>query len=269
MVLNTTATCLLIVGLISRSVNSQTVITAYSKSKLELNEPNFDTPEYILPCSRVDPKLDSCIQNSFNHLRPYLVKGIADLELPPIEPLSIPELGMNNGQGAVRVSALFSNITALGPGNYSVTKVRVNITTLRLDLHLKIPKIELQGHYEVAGNVLLFPIQSQGDFWAFFGEVAAIARVQGVEEIRDGVRYMKIARLLVDFSLGRARFRVVDQLNGNNVIGQAMNQFLNQNAKEIIEEMRPAASSSIAKHFQSFLNTAFTKVPMKVWLHDN
>ena len=80
---------------------------------------------------------------------------------------------------------------------------------------------------------------------------------------------MRIARLIIDFSLGRARFRVVDQLNGNNVIGQAMNQFLNQNAKEIIEEMRPAASSSIAKHFQSFLNTAFTKVPMKVWLHDN
>ena len=77
---------------------------------------------------------------------------------------------MNNGQGAVRVSALFSNITAFGPGNYSVTKVRVNITTLRLDLHLTIPKIELQGHYEVAGNVLLFPIQSQGDFWAFFGK---------------------------------------------------------------------------------------------------
>lgn len=198
---------------------------------------------------------------------------------------------MENGQGAVRVSAVFSNITAIGPGNYTVGKVRTDLRSLRLDLHLTIPKIELQGRYEVAGNVLLFPIQSQGDFWALFGkfswdqinsfnriffnfsycttgDVEAIARVQGVEEIRDGVRYMRIARLLVDFSLGRARFRIIDQLNGNNVIGQAMNQFLNQNAKEIIEEMRPAASASIAKHFMSFLNTAFTKVPLKVWLHD-
>lgn len=92
------------------------------------------------------------------------------MELPPIEPLTIPELGMKNDQGAVRVHAVFSNITALGPGNYSVTKVRVNITTLRLDLHLVIPKIELQGHYKVVGNVLLFPIQSEGDFWASFGK---------------------------------------------------------------------------------------------------
>lgn len=100
------------------------------------------------------------------------------------------------------------------------------------------------------------------------GDVQATARVQGIEEVRDGVRYMRIGRLLVDFRLERARFRVADELNGNNVIGQAMNQFLNQNAQEIIKEMRPAASSSIAKHFMSFLNTAFTKVPLKVWLHD-
>lgn len=96
----------------------------------------------------------------------------------------------------------------------------------------------------------------------------ATVRGQGVETVRDGVRYMKISRLLVDFDLGRARFRVMDRLNGNNVIGQAMNQFLNQNAKEIIEEMRPAASASIAKHFKEFLNTAFNKLPLKVWMHD-
>lgn len=50
------------------------------------------------------------------------------------------------------------------------------------------------------------------------------------------------------------------------VSGEAMNQFLNNNAAEIIEEMRPAASQSIAKHFQAFINAAFTKIPLDVWL---
>lgn len=48
--------------------------------------------------------------------------------------------------------------------------------------------------------------------------------------------------------------------------GEAMNQFLNNNAAEIIDEMRPAASVSIGKHFQAFLNSAFTKIPMDLWL---
>lgn len=233
------------------------------------NEPeDFTIPEYIIPCSKKDPKIDSCFLSALNHMQPYLVKGIPELNLPPLEPLVIPELKMENGQGPVRVRALFSNITAIGPGNYTITKVRINVATYRIDLHLALPKIELHGNYDIDGNVLLFPIQSHGNFWALFGDVEAIARIQGVEEVKNGIRYMKISRLLVDFSLGRARFRIMDHLNGNNVIGQAMNQFLNQNAKEIIEEMRPAASVSIAKHFKEFLNTAFNNLPLKIWLPD-
>ncbi|KAG5323115.1 TAKT protein, partial [Acromyrmex heyeri] len=193
------------------------------------------------------------------HIHPYLVKGIPELDLPPIEPLVIPELKMENGQGPVRVRAIFTNITTIGPGNYSINKVRVNISSYRFDMHLSLPKIDIHGSYDINGNVLLFPIQS---------DVKAIVRIQGVEEVKNGISYMKISRLLIDFSLGRARLRINDHLNGNNVIGQAMNQFLNQNIKEIIDEMRPAASSSIAKYFKDFLNAIFIKMPLKVWMHD-
>ncbi|XP_017892818.1 uncharacterized protein LOC108632638 [Ceratina calcarata] len=256
--------CAVLLGLFS----GELVSCEKEQSNPALNEPDFQTPEYILPCDRSDPKIETCFQKTLNHLQPYLLKGIPELDLPPIEPLVIPELGMENGQGAVRVKALFSNITVFGAGNYTITKTRIDVRTYRLDLHLAFPKIELQGRYEVVGNVLLFPIQSHGDFWALFDNVLAIGRIQGAEEIRDGIRYLKVARMLVDFSLARAQFRVIDQLNGDNVIGKAMNQFLNQNANEIIEEMRPAASSSIAKHFKDFLGKAMNKIPLKVWLHD-
>lgn len=234
----------------------------------ELNEPDFPTPEYVLPCNKSDPKLDLCFQNTLNHLKPYLVKGIPDLNMSSIEPLVIPEMKIENGQGPVRIRALFNNITAIGPGNYTITKVRVNLSTHRFDIHITFPKIELQGLYDINGNVLLFPLQSHGEFWALFGDVAAIARVQTLEEKREGVRYLKVTKLLVDFKLGRIRFRVIDQQNGNNVIGQAMNQFLNQNAHEIVEELRPAASAAIAKHLKDFMGGAFENLPMKVWLHD-
>lgn len=52
------------------------------------------------------------------------------------------------------------------------------------------------------------------------------------------------------------------------VSGEAMNQFLNNNADEIIREMKPAASVSIARHFKGFLNSAFLQLPLKVWLPD-
>ncbi|XP_004923014.1 protein takeout [Bombyx mori] len=224
------------------------------------------TPEYILPCTRSDPQLDNCIKNSFNHLRPYLAKGLPDLELPPVEPLFIDRLVMENSAGPVRVTAAFSNITVIGPSNYTVTKIRSDLKKLRIDLGLVLPRIEITGRYEVSGQVLLFPVRSRGDFWAAFIDVAAIAKIFGKEVERDNVRYMTADRLLVDFKLRNSRFKVKDTVNHGSVIGEAMNQFLNNNAAEIIEEMRPAASASIAKHFQSFINGAFTKIPIDVWL---
>ncbi|XP_026726411.1 protein takeout-like [Trichoplusia ni] len=230
------------------------------------NENATPIPEYIIPCSQSDPHLDNCIKNSFNHLRPYLSRGIPELGVPPVEPLFIDRLVMENEAGPVRVTAAFNNITVVGPSNYNITKIRSDLKKLRIDMGIVLPRIEITGKYEVSGQVLLFPVRSHGDFWASFGDVVAIAKIFGKETERENVKYMLADRLLVDFKLRTSRFKVRDTVNHGSVIGEAMNQFLNNNAAEIIEEMRPAAAASIAKHFQAFVNTAFSKIPIDVWL---
>ncbi|CAK1600172.1 unnamed protein product [Parnassius mnemosyne] len=223
-------------------------------------------PDYLPSCYRNDPELDTCIKNSFNSLRPHLARGLTDLDVPPVEPLLIDRLVMENSAGPVRVNAAFSNITVVGPSNYTVTKIRSDLKKMRIDMGLALPRIEVTGRYEVSGQVLLFPVRSQGDFWAAFTDVAAIAKIYGKEVERENVKYMVIERLLVDFKLKNSRFNIRDTVNHGSVIGEAMNQFLNNNAPEIIDEMRPAASMAIAKHFQTFLNAAFSKIPIELWL---
>lgn len=49
-------------------------------------------------------------------------------------------------------------------------------------------------------------------------------------------------------------------------VGEAINQFLNTNANELVQEMRPAASQSIGKLFKNILNQAFSSIPMNTWL---
>lgn len=120
-------------------------------------------------------------------------------------------------------------------------------------------------------------------------DVDGAAKIFG-KEFRDkqNVRYMRIEKMLVDFKLQKSRFRVRDVINHGNIIGgnkqrllvrefcfinlfvpgEAMNQFLNNNADEIIREMKPAATVSIARHFKGFLNSAFLQLPLNVWLPD-
>lgn len=246
-------------------------LSAFSGFVLAAQEPKddvtFEVPEYILPCKRDDPKLNICLKGTFNHLRPYLVSGIKDIDVPSIDPLEIDKLVMENGHGAVRVKATFSNVTVNGASNYSIGSIKADIRNLNIELGMKLPKIEIRGKYEVVGNVLLFPVRSRGDFWAVFLDVDAAAKIYGKEvHNKQRVKFMKVEKMYVDFQLQKSRFRVRDIINNGNIIGEAMNQFLNQNANEIIGEMKPAASRAIARHFMAFLNSAFLKVPMQIWL---
>ncbi|PNF31867.1 hypothetical protein B7P43_G07915 [Cryptotermes secundus] len=229
----------------------------------------LETPSYILPCNRTDPNINACIKRGFTHLRPYIAAGIPELSVPPMEPLVIPRLAMENGNGAVRVRATFNNMTIRGGSNYTITWIKSDVPKYRIDIGLSLPRIEATGKYEVAGNVLLFPVRSKGEFWAVFYNISAVTKIVGKEvTLEDGKRYMRTEKLLVDFTLGKSRFRIRDYINDGNILGEAMNQFLNQNAEEIIKEMKPAASQTIARYFREFLNAAFLKIPIEVWLRD-
>ncbi|CAH1369259.1 hypothetical protein MTP99_010726 [Tenebrio molitor] len=246
-----------------------TVIVLFKVTNAAEKNDTFKTPEYIIPCYKSDPEINKCLQHTFNHLRPYLLTGIKDIDVPSIDPLKIDRLLMENGQGAFRIRALFHNVTASGGSNYTINKIKADVINYNIELGFKLPRVEIKGKYEVNGNVLLFPVRSKGDFWAIFLDVDAAARIFGKEfQDKDNTRYMKIEKLLIDFRLQKSRFRVRDNINHGNIIGEAMNQFLNNNANEIIAEMKPAANAAIAKHFKAFLNGAFLKLPLKVWLPD-
>lgn len=229
----------------------------------------YERPAYVLPCRRSDPEINKCIKNSFNYIRPYIAGGLAELKTPPLEPLRIEQLAMENNAGAVRIKALFTDIVALGAGNYTIKDVRSDVKKLRIDLSLGIPRVETRGKYEVIGNVLLLPVRSNGEFWTEFSDISAIAKIYGKPLERDGETFMSVEKMLVDFTMKNARFKVKDNINTQNVLGEAINQFLNQNANELIQEMRPAASQSIAKLFRKFLNDAFSNIPMRLWLLEN
>jgi len=177
-------------------------------------------------------------------------------------------MAMENDAGAVRVKALFSNIIVKGASNFTVKEVRSDIKKLRIDMRLAVPRVESRGKYEVLGNVLLLPVRSNGEFWAEFSDITAIAKVYGKEVQRNGETYMDIDKLNIDFTMKNARFKVKDNVNSQNVLGEAINQFLNTNANELVQEMRPAASQSIGKLFKNILNQAFSTIPINQWLLD-
>lgn len=53
-------------------------------------------------CKKSDPNLKACVETSVNNLKPYLVTGIPEYDIPSLEPIDLGDLivaGSKTGQG--------------------------------------------------------------------------------------------------------------------------------------------------------------------------
>lgn len=70
----------------------------------------------------------------------------------------------------------------------------------------------------------------------------------------------------VTFIVGGMRIHLDNLFNGNKVLGASLNLFLNQNANEVITELRSDLEYGLADIFNGLWNTVFNKIPIKFWL---
>lgn len=117
---------------------------------------------------------------------------------------------------------------------HSLIHIQSLLQKLRIDMRLTIPRVESRGKYEVIGNVLLLPVRSNGEFWAEFSDITAIAKVYGKEVKRENDLYMHIEKLGIDFTMKNARFKVKDNVNAGNVLGNI--RVVHYNLSQMITE---------------------------------
>jgi hypothetical protein len=57
----------------------------------------------------------------------------------------------------------------------------------------------------------------------FADDISAVSKILAKEvTLEDGKQYMRTEKLLVDFSLGKSRFRIRDYLNDGNILGKTI-----------------------------------------------
>lgn len=79
--------------------------------------------EYIRVCHKNDPQLVQCMKRSVEGLRPYLRRGIKELDIPPIEPILIGDLIVSESVPGQGVSITARDVKAYGPSNFILKKL--------------------------------------------------------------------------------------------------------------------------------------------------
>lgn len=78
---------------------------------------------------------------------------------------------------------------------------------------------------------------------------------------RNGVQYGKVKNYKLNYDTERSYYRLDNLFNGDAVLGEQMNKFLDENWKEIDTEFGPAISETIAQICVTIASAFFDRIP--------
>ncbi|CAH0393348.1 unnamed protein product [Bemisia tabaci] len=248
---------------VSRSFAVLCVVGFYSVSAIPGVKPKDNKlPPMLKVCHKSDPKVNECVKQSIEQLRPYLVQGIPELSIPPCEPLFIPEVVMNQGKGSVAVQSTYSNIKIYGPSQFVLKSVKVDFEKDRMRLKVWLPFLHMNSEYTIDGRILMLPITGKGFSEGNYTDIEATAVVQGEKIHIDGKTYFNVVDFFCDFNIGHASVYLTDLFDGDKELGDAMNLFLNDNWRNVAQEIKPVLEETVANLFKKFANKLFHKYPL-------
>uniref|UniRef100_A0A336M6Z8 CSON002054 protein n=1 Tax=Culicoides sonorensis TaxID=179676 RepID=A0A336M6Z8_CULSO len=227
-----------------------------------------DNPEYILQCSRSDPELIQCLIKALHHLRPYLSKGIPEIEMPSVEPFVMDSLSLQLTGGPQGYRINLKNLEVLGASNFTVKKIKLSENDEPFEARIFIPRLTIQAKYTSSGVLIIIPASGGGEFHAVFDGVYADLKGVISTEKRPGGTYMHVDKLNLVLDVKKPKMSVAKIFNNNRILNQATNLFLKENGHEILKAMQPQLHKKLASEFAKIGNQLLLHVPIEKFLTD-
>ncbi|XP_026480098.1 protein takeout-like [Ctenocephalides felis] len=237
-------------------------------------------PNEIPRCKFQDTNcLESAIQRSVRLLK----DGDRKLNLNALEPLHVTAINIDTGAGNFRLKLDLMELDITGFSTIENVKIQSKgDDQLSWVLTGHVPKVEVKGKYKADGQVLVLPVQGDGD--ANISLLSSFVRshictqnrlLNGSQTIlilpiiketdqrpqRKGKAYMQLNQFDVKFNAKRVTMHFDNLFNGDKVLGDNLNNFINENWQEIFKEVQPALEDSLAQIFLEITNRFFNKVP--------
>ncbi|XP_023933783.2 circadian clock-controlled protein daywake [Bicyclus anynana] len=217
-------------------------------------------PDYIKICKRDQTTIASCVRNSIENLRPNLIAGIPELNVPSLEPFYIPEIVAVSGD-LIPLKASGKDVKVSGAGNFSIKSISVDLDTLTIRGRVRFPRLHLDGRYNLDTQILILPLRGEGNLVADAVRCDAEILLKSRLVQRDGAEYLDFTSLNVDIAIKDYRIRLDGLFNGNKALGDATNEAINQNRVEFLKTMLPYLEKTVAKIFLDTANKIVAPIP--------
>jgi len=224
-----------------------------------------NNPEYIKQCARDDPKLIDCFRSSLEHLKPYLARGIPEIELPSVEPFKMDALALQLTDGPQGYKITLKNMEVFGASNFQVKSMTLSENGEPFKARIIMPKLKIEAKYTSSGVLLIIPASGSGEFHAVFEGATADLTGKVSTHPKSGGTYLHVDSLGIVLDVKKVNMSISRAFNNNRILLEATNLFLRDNGMVVLEAMQNQLQKKLASEFGKLANQFLKNVPVEMF----
>ncbi|KAG5681946.1 hypothetical protein PVAND_011347 [Polypedilum vanderplanki] len=218
----------------------------------------------IEKCNYGDSK---CMIEKLNDVFQNKHKGYQQLLLlPTLDPLHINKMSLVQGaeSSRVKIALHFNNIDMLGLSKAEVYKASGFNKASDLDMieiRFKTPKLMIVGPYKANGRIVLLPLIGAGYSTLMLENVHFLMKFKAKIIEQNGKSHLQLNKSKMTFNTTRLYMNFTDLFNGNSELGKNMNKFINENWRDILDDLKRTIVQSFGDVFSTIINHIFNNFP--------
>ncbi|XP_073821188.1 uncharacterized protein isoform X2 [Musca autumnalis] len=225
-------------------------------------------PQYVrklsdgIPTCPEDNTVDSCIRDAFNYMIRSSIKGVPELNIPPIDPMRMNKLNVQFSNNLIRGKAAVRNVSVVGISTAEFKRVHYERkdNDVKLSIHIQLPLLQITGKYRAEVvinnarfsskglfNISLIDIDSKSDHYAQLYE-------------RDGHTFMSLTGLNLDPTLGDMKI-YASGLVPDPALNNALLEIVNSQWRIIYRSVVTSTRSTWQPIVVNYTNNFFSHLP--------
>lgn len=223
----------------------------------------LDPPSNFKLCKRNQPNYNECIADAATKAVQSLAGGLKPFKILPLEPLTIDNIQIGESDGSVSLMQEYKNTQLYGITKDLVIKnYKIDFDKCILESDSYSPQVEFVADYKIDGKILLLPIKGSGKSNITMFNLITHTVITCETFEKKGETYLKAKKYDVKFIPEKVSLRFDNLFNGDSILGEQMNKFLNENSNLLFKELQGPYEESFGLVFRKITNDIFTRVPM-------
>ncbi|XP_066141332.1 uncharacterized protein [Euwallacea fornicatus] len=220
-----------------------------------------------LLCKSSDPEYEKCVQSSFQKATSYLLKGIPELSVPPMDPFVLPIMVVNRTHNnAVRINAISRNIKVEGARNIIVEKLKADPKKHIGEIRLTLPWAYIEMEYDVTGQLLTIPLQSKGFFKGNFSDTKFLVKGSLETYKKDANEYFRIRKINSKIVIGDGWIKLTAKNPDLQFAADIISNFFNENPQRVLEAVNPIFVETSNEVFRVVADQILANLKASEWL---